>query len=418
MKGFEQRLVALTMCSHALVHFFELSFPTVLQLVSEEYHLSLAGAGGLGNIFPFFFGLGAIPAGVIVDHFGSRRTLLSYLLVCGSAGILTLIVKPLWGIAILMLIMGIFAGLYHPAGLALLSKNTQKIGQAMGFHGVGGSLGVALAPIYSAIIADITTWRGVYASLAIPSIFIALWFRLDKPIWKSSCENSYNYKKRASDETFEAKEAHSTHPFRPKTFAVWLALGILFWLQVLNGFCYRGLLTFLPTFFGERINHGFVESKLLAAGGLTTAILIIGVVGQYLGGLSADKWKAEVVYALCFTVATPFLLVLAFVGGLQMVISAGIFAFVYFGTQPVGNKLLSQITHPSFRGRAFGLFFFANFGVGSFSSTLSGWIGENFGLAFIFIFLGLVLLGVSLTAWLLVLLTKKWKIVENQPTSF
>jgi MFS family permease len=409
VKGFEKRLVVLTMCSHALVHFFELSFPPVLKLVSEEYQLTLAGAGGLGNVFPFFFGLGAIPAGMIVDRFGSRRTLLSYLLVCGGAGVLTLFVKPLWGIALLMFIMGAFAGLYHPAGLALLARHTHKIGEAMGLHGVGGNLGVALAPLYAATIASLTSWRGVYASLALPAVLLALWFRLDTPIWRSSTENSYNIP--TSDHSSLAGTKESViQSGRSKALLFWTALVILFVLQILNGFCYRGLLTFLPTFFSEEVNHKLVESRLLAAGGVTTAILIIGVIGQYLGGLSADRWKSEVIYAFCFTMATPFLFSLAFIGGLKMILSAGIFAFVYFGTQPVGNKLLAQITPGSFRGRAFGLFFFANFGIGSFSSTLSGWIGERFGLDAIFIFLGVVLLGVSLVAWGLVWLMKRWQI--------
>jgi sugar phosphate permease len=50
------------------------------------------------------------------------------------------------------------------------------------------------------------------------------------------------------------------------------------------------------------------------------------------------------------------------------------------------------------RGTAFGIFFFAAFGFGSFASSFSGWIAQRFGLQWVF-------LGISGSVLFLILLT-------------
>ena len=46
-----------------------------------------------------------------------------------------------------MLFMGAMASIYHPAGLALISRetNAQTRGAALGWHGIFGSIGIASA---------------------------------------------------------------------------------------------------------------------------------------------------------------------------------------------------------------------------------------------------------------------------------
>lgn len=402
MTNFEKRLVALTMASHALTHLFEQAFPPILLLVDKEYKLGLAGAGGVGNVFPFFFGLGAIPAGIVVDRFGSRRTMLVYLIVTSIAGVGMLFMRSLWGVAFLLFSMGLTAGLYHPAGLALISKNIKKVGAGMGLHGVGGNLGVAMGPLLAATVAALLSWRWAYAALAVPGLLFALWFRLDKELWEGSSNRSD-----VSTETSPAQKQESLPTRHEDSSVQWLALSLLFILQIFNGFCYRGVLTFFPTFFSSTFQAGSGRSSLLAGGGLTTAVLMIGVVGQYLGGLASDKWRGDIIYAAFFTAATPMILFVSSFSGLTAVLLAAGFAFLYFACQPVGNKLLAELTPTAFRGRAYGIFFFANFGIGSFSASACGWIGQQYGIKAIFPFLGLMLLVVSLIGWGLVMSLKK-----------
>ncbi len=386
MTSAERRIVTLTMASHALVHFYEQTFPPVLKLVEAEFGLGLTGAGGIGNVFPLFFGLGALPAGMAVDRWGPRRTIIAYLVICAfAAGAITL-ADSLWVIAGLLALMGVAAGLYHPAGVTLISHNVKKVGSALGMHGVGGNLGLAVSPMIAAAIAAAWGWRPAYAVLAIPALALAVYFLIHRNFGNGNVSSDKD-KNSAGEQT--PKHVHPTQ---------WLPLVLLFILGMLNGFCYRGMVTFLPAFFGEGSTGA---AEVFRGGLLTTAVLVIGVFGQYTGGRLADRYREEILYAASFTFAAPILIVLGLLNIGTAAAAAGLFAFIYFANQPVGNSLLTKLSSPTLRGRAYGIFFFTTFGMGSFSATISGWVGERFGLAAIWPFLGGVLLLVAIIGWAL-----------------
>lgn len=385
MTGAEKRIVALTMMSHALVHFYEQTFPAVLKPVGVEFGLGLTAAGMMANVFPLFFGFAALPAGMAVDKWGARRAMIAYLLTCAAAATATLFIHSEWVIVFLFAVMGISAGLYHPAGTTLISQNVKKVGSALGFHGVGGNLGLALSPLLAAAVAASYGWRASYAVLAIPSVFLAIYFIVNRDFGAGPDHA-------VSDNEGKKKTAITA----PETKTRWGPLILLFLLGMLNGFCYRGMLTFFPTFFagatGGRVN-------IVEGGVLTSSILIIGVLGQYIGGKFSDRFREEIVYAASFLLSAPFLAAIGFLSPGYSVVAAGIFAFFYFSSQPVGNSLVARLSSVSVRGRAYGIFFFSNFGVGSFSAAICGWIGEHYGIRTIFPFLGAMLAGVSIIGW-------------------
>jgi len=383
----EKRIVALTMASHALVHFYEQTFPPVLKLVDAEFGLGLTGAGGIGNIFPLFFGLGALPAGMAVDRWGARRTLVAYLVICAFSAGAVMFAHNLWVIAGLLALMGVAAGLYHPAGVTLISHSVDRVGSALGLHGVGGNLGLAVSPVIAAAIAAAWGWRSAYAVLAIPAAALAVYF-----IAHRNFGNEYPPGER-NQAPLEEQISKRVYPTQ------WLPLILLFILGMLNGFCYRGMLTFLPAFFSKGSTQA---AEVFKGGALTTAVLVIGVFGQYIGGRLADRYREEIVYAASFTVAAPILFMLGWFDVESAVVgAAGLFSFIYFANQPVGNSLLARLSSPSLRGRAYGIFFFATFGMGSFSATISGWVGDRFGLTAIWPFLGCVLMIVAVVGWTL-----------------
>src|SRR5690606_2235424 len=109
---------------------------------------------------------------------GSRLMLISYL---AGASLMCLAVHFAVGVPMLMVVMflmGSFASLYHPAGLAYIShiSGPKDVGQALGYHGIVGALGIAGAPFIAGTLLNWISWSGVYLSLAPVGLLLAAAF--------------------------------------------------------------------------------------------------------------------------------------------------------------------------------------------------------------------------------------------------
>jgi MFS family permease len=67
---------------------------------------------------------------------------------------------------------------------------------------------------------------------------------------------------------------------------------------------------------------------------------------------------------------------------------APIYFILNFYLQPMSNTLLAHTTSLEMRGTAFGIFFFAAFGIGSLASSFSGYVAQTFGLRWVYLGLG------------------------------
>ena len=56
-------------------------------------------------------------------------------------------------------LIGIFASIYHPVGIALLLKKEKKVGLRLGINGVFGNMGVAFAPLIIGFILLYGDWQ-------------------------------------------------------------------------------------------------------------------------------------------------------------------------------------------------------------------------------------------------------------------
>jgi MFS family permease len=375
----ERRIIAVTMISHFLVHVCELSFPAVAVLVARDL---MGGAGAYKQVgFAYFiatliFGAMALPAGFLSDHLGHRRVLLVFLFGSGLSMVLIGLAKNYAMLVAALGMMGGFIGLYHPAGVSLLSLGTRKHGSSMGIHGVGGNFGLAVSPFLASALAVSLGWRGAFSVLGILPLCFGLWVLFDRSIVIEEPKPEEGTQETGDDKKF--------------ILAPLLVLSII---TILNGMCYRGFTTFLPAYFGARLKSGLIPgfSNLLQAGSFTTIVLVIGMFGQFLGGRLADRFNKESIYAGAFLLAAPFLFLLSRLQGMTLVLSAMTFAFFYFINQPVANAILPRYVSRPLRGRVYGWFFFLNFGAGSIMSWIAGVIAERLNLASIFVLLSAVL---------------------------
>jgi len=388
----EKKILLFTVAGHALDHLSELSFPAVALLVSQEFFAGKANYERIGlaaTVMAFCFGVANLPSGRLVDRIGSRRVMLMYLLGTGAALILTGLAPTFPLLLVALGLLGLTAGLYHPSGTTLLSLGVREQGRALGIHGVGGNFGLALSPFLTAALASALGWRHAYYALSVPFFLLAL------IVWLSTrAQVPFGARVNLGARVTPPAQAHSSAPApQNKTGYLLWPLVFLFGMAVMNGLCYRGFLTFLPTYFAKNIHSSLGIREVLLAGTLSTAVLLLGMIGQYLGGRFADRFSPALLYALIFTLGAPILFFLGRLQNLPLLLCAAAFAFLYFANQPVGNVLLIRLTTPSIRGRLFGLFFFINFGAGSLMGWIAGVIGQRLSLSAIFGVLALCLLA-------------------------
>ena len=102
-----------------------------------------------------------VPAGFLVDRFGTRITLTVGMLLCAASMAAVGAVDAYWVMVALTSVAGIGNSVFHPADYAILaaSVDDRHLGKAFGFHLLAGNLGFAAAPVLMVALAALWDWQ-------------------------------------------------------------------------------------------------------------------------------------------------------------------------------------------------------------------------------------------------------------------
>ena len=376
MNKSEKQVIAFTASCHGLVHVLELTYGAVLVSITAEFGFDNTTAGLLANIFGLAFGLSALPVGLIADRIDARKLLITFCFGTALAALLMGLAPSVILLGTAMLVLGLMAGIYHPTGTTYISRYVRHRSMGFGYQGIGGNLGVAFGPVLAGLIAAALGWRWSYFIFAIPLLLIGILIYISQRntvILTAVVEPG---------KTADAGQPPGKESLKPFAFSLFL----LYAAQVMTALIYRGVVTFMPKFLGEQLSPLFSGlSRQQIAAYATTFVLIFGVVGQYLGGRFSEKIKHENLAIIVTIAVIPFTLAIAFFSGISLIVVAAVFAFFHFAGQPIFNTLVADYSPASRRGLVFGLYFFFNFGLGSFSATGMGYIADRWGLSYVFV---------------------------------
>ena len=151
---------------HFITHFLMLVFATVAALhLGEEWNMSYAELVPYATPGFIAFGLLALPAGWLADRWSREGMMVVFFIGIGVSAIYTSSVQTVTGMAIGLTLIGSFAAIYHPVGLALVVHNRVRMGVPLAINGVFGNLGVAFAALVSGYLIDHFGWRSACLSL-------------------------------------------------------------------------------------------------------------------------------------------------------------------------------------------------------------------------------------------------------------
>ena len=377
MNRHEKWTIFLLGSAHTMVHFYEQVFPALILTIIAYFQIELGAAGWMQTLLALAFGMGALPAGYIADRIGPKRIVMVYLVGAAVSCIFISTASSVTAFAIGLAVLGAFISLYHPAGTTLVTMEVRHMGKALGYHGMGGGLGVAVAPALATMLAVVSPehgWRLSFFAFGLLGLIVAAGVGM----LKVSPVPSNASRRRFWPEHLVADGATTA-------FVLYL------FVAVMTGFCYRGVMTFLPTYFAQELSGGiFSGSDLVKGGRFTTITLLVGIVGQFIGGQLTSRYNLEKLYAVLLLATVPMLFMMSVFSNYALFFVTMAFALFHFSGQPVGNSLVAKYTDERGRGLGFGIYFAAAFGVGSLASGFSGMIADSFGLEKIFLALAVV----------------------------
>ncbi|PSQ56517.1 MFS transporter [Halobacteriales archaeon SW_8_68_21] len=413
MDAAERRIVGFTAGSHGLVHTYELSIPILLTVWVGEFSTTAAALGVVVTLGYGLFGVGALPGGILVDRFGSKPLILACLVGMAGSFLLVSLAPTLPVLAAAVAIWGLTASVYHPAGLSLLSKSIDRRGTALGYHGIGGNLGIALGPLATALLLLAFDWRLVTAALALPSVAVAAYgVTVDVDGSDSGVPGDTDGPDSGEAADADGSEEASADGTKGEVSASsivadtrLLAGGgfvIVFAFVTFSGLYYRTFLTFLPDLLGDVLG-GLVDLRLVDPDSpyadqfdvgryLYAAVLTVGVFGQYLGGRIADRVPPErgliALMAVLSALALLFVPATAAVG--TFVAASLALGVALFTVQPLSQATVAAHSPSEARGLSFGYTYVGIFGVGALGSTLAGTVLTRAGPRELFVVLAVI----------------------------
>lgn len=370
MDANDRSITLLAALSHGMVHTYELSVPIFVTVWLETFSTSRAALGVLTMIGYGLFGLGGIPAGLVADRYNPRVLLLlalggmslSFLLIGLAPNLVLLgLAFALWGIA---------ASIHHPSSLSLISRSVKARGRGLAYHGMAGNFGIAVGPLLTSLMLTFLHWRTVAFLLAVPALLISLLgtrFSFDRGF------------RGEESSTGEAPNITSFRNFFRRSRGLFTpSFSLLILVVIFTGLYYRGILTFLPDFFARLPQIPSLTFRGISFEGgryLYSGLLILGMLGQYVGGRLSDHFDS--LTCLLTVRSTQTLLAFAFIPVEYypfplLVGLGGIMILVLFSAQPLRQAAIADFSPDENRGLAYGYNFFGTFGVGAIGAGLSG----------------------------------------------
>ena len=369
----------------------------LLPLIRTDFGLSYLQSGLLLSAYNITSGLSQFLGGSL----GYRVRLQVIATVgLGGVGLTTLAAGlseayyPLLG---LLIVMGIFSGGYHPASNSMLSTffDTGKRGKVVGFHMLGGTLGLAIAPIVGGLIADKLNWHFAFVILSFPAILASsLVFSVLKNFGRreqASTVGAESHTSPRNDSTAQATKRQTG------IGQVWRPVIAVVSLTLLSQVLTQAAIAFIPMY--------FVDKEKIAA---VTAAMFVGILrvggipGGLFGGWLTDRYggRKAVVMALVATGPMLYLITTLPVNAFLMATLVA-FGALLIVRQTAVQTFLMDNTAPQIRSTVFGIYFGLSHEGASIAQPVVGYFMDIFGIAAVFNLLALTSVAMSLVTPLL-----------------
>jgi len=386
MQPAQRLIISFASAGHFLHHVLTGLFLTLAVILEGVWQRPYAEIIALWTLGAAMIGVGAPLAGWLADRFGHARMMTVFFLGIGLASIVAGTVTDSAEMGLALALLGGFGAIYHPVALAWVSMTAppDARGRLMGILGIAGSIGVACAAVIAGGLAEVAGWRMAMILPGIVTIIAGLALLFCLLTGRVAASNHQPGQEAAQAAAAEAARI---------PWGVLIVLAITF---MLGSIAYTAYSTALPKWLSDML---LLDSTRPAQLGLIVgATMLMGSVGQLIGGRLADQMPMKTLYVATFLVKLPLMLLAAWFGGIWVLLIAVFIGFMFDFSAPVENLLLARYSSGKRRGLAFGLKFAMGFVAAPLGVNLVAWAYGDAAGGAPALFLTLAVLGLVMLA--------------------
>ena len=353
--------IAFSNVGHTCTHLCTVLYATAVLHLPAVFDLPYGELLSLSSLGLILFGVAALPAGWLGDRWSVVGMMVIFFIGIGAGCIVTGLAVGPDTIFVGLTLIGLFAAIYHPVGIAWIVASARKRGMSLGFNAVFGNVGNSVAPVFVGAMIDFVSWRAAFILPGIVAILAGLALLV---AWQRGW-------------VFDAKTDRmpSAETHRGSVFRVFI---VLTFTMACTGFVYAGLTNTMPKVFemglGPELAVSYTEIGLYVG-------IISGVASasSILGGWLADRFSARAIYFVAWGLQVPLLFVITSVADLPLLVVALLVLSFNLSFSAAENMLIAQYTSLRWRSLAFGARFVLALGAAGLTVMLAGWIFDTRG---------------------------------------
>lgn len=339
---------------HALDHLFLLIFATAVTTIAPEF-----GFARWEDLLPYsagaflLFGLGSVPAGRLGDLWGRRNMMVIFFFGIGAAALLCASAQNAWQMAAALTLLGAFAAIYHPVGIPMLLQQARNPGATIGFNGLVGNLGIAVAAVLTGFMVKYVGWRMAFVAPALLSLACGVLFLRLTPRESES----------------PARRTNKSTVTLPPTL-----LARLFAIMTCAAVASSLLFNFTTNGNGQLLRErlaGLVDDPA-QLGLLLAAVYTVASLAQLVVGRLIDRFALKPLYLAVVALQIPALLLAANAQGWWLFGLQIGFMVAIFGAIPFTDAMIVRYVDDAMRSRVTGMRLAVSFGISSLAVYLLG----------------------------------------------
>ena len=343
--------------SHFLDHFIMLVFAKAAYDAGRYFGMSYEEIIVYGVAGFVLFGGMAPVAAQLADRYSRSLMMVVYHFGIGIAAVLAGLAQSVWQLGAAIGLIGVFAAIYHPVGIAMLIKSNRAIGFRLGINGVFGNMGVAAAPLIIGLLLTFGDWRLCFVASGLFCIGYGVLF--------------ISALAEEAAPTGKAKSKMATG-FAPG----WkMALGAMLLSTASGGFIFGAMTFVVPRYF--EISLPNVSTSVAITGLLASIVYAVASFSQvgvgWLIDRVAPKWVlfsigiGQVIFVALAARFTDYALFFAMLIAMCFV----------FGQIPITDTILSRYVPDDWRARVLSVKFMVNLTIGATVLPICGAILQS-----------------------------------------